>query len=91
MQIAASSLTASSGGSHSGKKGLVAYIAKVRATMAWLQGRTIIHSTHNLGIAIEGTENGAQEISETEMVFRLAVVLHVYQIFVRWRLDLRRE
>ena len=48
MQAAASSRTHAAGGSHSGKNGLVAYSEKVRATMAWEQGRTIIHSTHSL-------------------------------------------
>ena len=48
MQTAAKSLTLSSGGSQSGKNGFVAYIENVRATMAWEQGRTMIHSTHSL-------------------------------------------
>jgi hypothetical protein len=48
MQMAARRRTAVSGGSQSGKSGLVAYTEKVSATMAWLQGRTMMHSTHSL-------------------------------------------
>ena len=46
IQTAARSLTAESGGSHSGKKGLTAYMEKVRATMAIVAGLTTMHSTH---------------------------------------------
>ena len=31
-----------------GKKGLLAYLEKVSATIAWEQGRTIMHSTQSL-------------------------------------------
>ena len=46
IQTAARRRTASSGGSHSGKNGFVAYTANVRATIAWLHGLTRMHSTH---------------------------------------------
>ena len=45
MQRAASSLTASSGGSHSGKMYLTLYTAKESETMATVQGLMIMDST----------------------------------------------
>ena len=48
MQRAAKILMASSGGSHSGKKGLHAYVEKVKATMVMVQGLTTRHSAHSL-------------------------------------------
>ena len=48
MHPAASILTASSGGSHSGKNGFVMYFENVNATMATVHGLTIRHSAHNL-------------------------------------------
>ena len=46
--MAASIRTASSGGSHSGKKGLAIYFENVNATIATVQGLTIKHSAHSL-------------------------------------------
>ena len=48
MHTAASSRTASSGGSHSGKNGFVMYFENVNATMATVHGLTIKHSAHSL-------------------------------------------
>ena len=48
MQMAASSLTASSGGSHSGKMYLTLYTAKERDTIATVHGLMIIDSTYSL-------------------------------------------
>lgn len=54
MQQTASILAASSGGAQSGKKGFMTYTLKVRATIAWLHGLTIMHSTQSLTNAIKG-------------------------------------
>ena len=54
MHIAASILTESSGGSHSGKNGFVTYLAKVSATMATVHGRTIKHSAQRRMNATNG-------------------------------------
>ena len=54
MQTAASILTLSSGGSHSGKMSLTLYLAKVSATMVMVQGRTIRHSAHSLTNPMKG-------------------------------------
>lgn len=54
MQQTANILTESSGGWHSGKNGFKIYTLKVKATMACEQGRTIMHSIHNLIKAMKG-------------------------------------
>lgn len=56
MQQTARSLVAWSGGTQStaGNKGFSTYKLKVRATMAWLQGLTIMHSTQSLMKAQKG-------------------------------------
>ena len=54
MQTAAKTLMASSGGSHSGKKGLQAYVEKVKATIVIVQGLTTIHSAQSLTKATKG-------------------------------------
>ena len=54
IQTAANILTLSSGGSHSGKRSLTEYLAKVRATMVMVQGLTMRHSAHSLTNPIKG-------------------------------------
>jgi hypothetical protein len=52
-----------SGGSQSGKSGLVAYTEKVSATMAWLHGRTMMHSTHSLNNTDQTYYNNSNNIN----------------------------
>lgn len=54
MHTTASKRAESSGGAQSGKNGFITYVLKVRATMAWEQGRTIMHSIHKRIKAMNG-------------------------------------